>query len=331
MNEITCSIVKDLLPLYVEGLTNEENNILIKQHLSECEDCRKIFEEIKSELYVNSNRDKSCNDKKETATVDYLKRTNKKRKHWITFGIVMALALCLSLAVVNHLFAAHPVSAEQVMIENIVVEEGKLHIDGNLRDSSYGVSSLKLSVSDGTALIDMESRLLNPFAKNSFSADFNTFEEVYSIMLGDNVIWENGITIPFSISSIYAARHEFIGDMYMNTLSVNALKMPEDLGPYKSELQTSKEPYSWTIYLENDLSKRNSPDTLNALLQFYSEMLIATIDDLDTVRFVFDSDGTTNEFIFSEADADLHYGSSVKEAAKTASGLYSMMIHWSVQ
>lgn len=328
MAEITCGVIKDLLPLYAEGLTNEESNNLIKQHLSECEYCRQQYEEIENDFCINANCDKSSSDEREAATVDFLKKNNKSRKRWIIFGIVMALALCLSLSDVRHLFAAHPVSAEQVMIEDIIVEEGKIHIDGYLRDSSCSVSSLEFSESDSTVLIYMESRSFNPFAKNNFSADFNTSGEIHTIMLGDHVIWNNGITIPAPISNLFAAKHDFIDEMSKNGMCVSALEMPRDLGPYKNEFQIAEKPYSWTIYLENDMSERNDSILLNALLEFYSTMLIATIGDLDSIQFVYDADGMTHVFKYSEADADLHYGGSVKEAAKTASGLYNLMVHW---
>ena len=39
-----CKIVQDLLPNYIENLTNEETNKFIDEHLKECNECQKIFE-----------------------------------------------------------------------------------------------------------------------------------------------------------------------------------------------------------------------------------------------------------------------------------------------
>ena len=36
-----CKIVQDLLPNYIEKLTNEETNKFIEEHLKNCEDCKK--------------------------------------------------------------------------------------------------------------------------------------------------------------------------------------------------------------------------------------------------------------------------------------------------
>ena len=43
-----CKIVSDLLPLYLENLVCEETENFIKNHLSECEACKKEFEALKN-------------------------------------------------------------------------------------------------------------------------------------------------------------------------------------------------------------------------------------------------------------------------------------------
>mgnify|MGYP005781830921 CR=1 FL=1 len=38
-----CKIVQDLLPNYIEKLTNEETNAFIEEHLKNCVDCKKLL------------------------------------------------------------------------------------------------------------------------------------------------------------------------------------------------------------------------------------------------------------------------------------------------
>lgn len=45
-----CCIVKDLLPGYIDGLTSEETNMEIKEHLENCAACRTIYEQMSAEL-----------------------------------------------------------------------------------------------------------------------------------------------------------------------------------------------------------------------------------------------------------------------------------------
>ena len=39
-----CGIIKDLLPLYVDEVCNEESRQVVENHLTECEACRKYYE-----------------------------------------------------------------------------------------------------------------------------------------------------------------------------------------------------------------------------------------------------------------------------------------------
>jgi len=44
-----CKIVQDLLPNYIEKLTNEETNHFIEEHLKECTECQQIFENMQKQ------------------------------------------------------------------------------------------------------------------------------------------------------------------------------------------------------------------------------------------------------------------------------------------
>ncbi|MGG5460099.1 zf-HC2 domain-containing protein [Clostridium sp. B9] len=54
--EVSCSIIRDLLPTYIDGLGSEETNKYVKEHLDECKICRKEYERIIKE---NSNNNKN--------------------------------------------------------------------------------------------------------------------------------------------------------------------------------------------------------------------------------------------------------------------------------
>ena len=55
-----CGIIKDLLPLYIDDVCNEESRKAVEFHLSECENCRNYYESMKSpEGFIEKNMDKS--------------------------------------------------------------------------------------------------------------------------------------------------------------------------------------------------------------------------------------------------------------------------------
>lgn len=79
-----CKIVQDLLPNYIEKLTNEETNLFIKEHLKECNECQKILENMQKELNINSN-------KRDEREVKYIKKFSNKMK--VLKFIILALII----------------------------------------------------------------------------------------------------------------------------------------------------------------------------------------------------------------------------------------------
>ena len=41
MSKISCHIIQDILPLYVDGIVSEDTKEMVEEHLRECESCRK--------------------------------------------------------------------------------------------------------------------------------------------------------------------------------------------------------------------------------------------------------------------------------------------------
>ena len=41
-DKLSCNIVQDLLPMYVDGLLTPESQSEVKKHLEECETCREL-------------------------------------------------------------------------------------------------------------------------------------------------------------------------------------------------------------------------------------------------------------------------------------------------
>lgn len=68
-----CKIVQDLLPNYIENLTNEETNRFIEEHLKECPECQKVVENMQKEIKVSTT-------KRDDREVKYIKKYNKKLK-----------------------------------------------------------------------------------------------------------------------------------------------------------------------------------------------------------------------------------------------------------
>ena len=79
-----CKIVQDLLPNYIDKLTNEETNTFIEEHLKECDNCNKIL----ADMQKNIELDTSKNNKKE---VKYMKKY--KTRMFVLKSIILLIVL----------------------------------------------------------------------------------------------------------------------------------------------------------------------------------------------------------------------------------------------
>ena len=57
MDNISCGIVEDLLPLYIEEVCSEESKQQVAAHLQICPNCQKKYHQMKSELGQNHSTD----------------------------------------------------------------------------------------------------------------------------------------------------------------------------------------------------------------------------------------------------------------------------------
>lgn len=77
-----CKIVQDLLPNYIEKLTNEETNTYIKEHLKECSKCQEVLENMQKNIKISK-------EKIDGREVDYIKKYNKKMKLWKKISLII--------------------------------------------------------------------------------------------------------------------------------------------------------------------------------------------------------------------------------------------------
>lgn len=54
MDKIKCCIAQDLLPLYIDNVLSDGSSQLLRNHLEECESCRKEFEILEKDLVLPS-------------------------------------------------------------------------------------------------------------------------------------------------------------------------------------------------------------------------------------------------------------------------------------
>lgn len=95
MKEIKCSVIQDLLPLYVDEVVSDDTKSLVNEHLLMCEICKNEYEQMKGTLYVPI-------ENKATLFSQFKKRWNRK-KWLLIFGSVLTTTL-IGIALFSFIF-----------------------------------------------------------------------------------------------------------------------------------------------------------------------------------------------------------------------------------
>ena len=98
MSELKCNLVEDLMPLYIDDLVSDDTKQDIEEHLSKCEACRSMCEELKRDINpnirenINLNQEES--EKLKTDTLNSInKYLNKIKYIFIIFSISVAVGI----------------------------------------------------------------------------------------------------------------------------------------------------------------------------------------------------------------------------------------------
>lgn len=95
MKDIKCTVIQDLLPLYVDEVVSDDTKSLVNEHLLTCENCKNEFEQMKGTLYVPI-------ENKTTLFSQLKKRWNRKK--WLLISGSVLSTILLGLALFSFIF-----------------------------------------------------------------------------------------------------------------------------------------------------------------------------------------------------------------------------------
>lgn len=85
-----CNIVRDLIPLYVEGLTNEDSCVLVEQHIAQCSECKSYYEMIQQDYEKQMSQEPELDQRKLDNLVTKLAKYQQNIK---LFGVLVAMLM----------------------------------------------------------------------------------------------------------------------------------------------------------------------------------------------------------------------------------------------
>ena len=99
--KISCNIIEDLLPLYVDEAASEDSRQLVEEHLKGCPSCRKMLEEIKKDNQLGTDHRISPEENKK-AEIQSLKNIRKRILRKRILSVILAAVLVFAACETGH-------------------------------------------------------------------------------------------------------------------------------------------------------------------------------------------------------------------------------------
>ena len=277
-NDLTCGVVRDLLPSYVEGLTSPESNTAVERHLSECPDCAQLRTAL-----AGAPKQAAPEDAKE---VDYLKKVKRRGLRRVAAAVAVTVLL-FTAGVAAKLFVIGTPIQTQGMSWVISTD-----VPGQLDIRVYSIWSGTAcrqweteQEPEGIVRVTCRQVLPSPLSNSGdYRAVLNT-EGVNAVYLGDQLIWQGGIEISPQIDRIYQAQTLYVGNAPAVGQVLSAGRF-DWIGDYTIELQTSAQPYHLTL----NFSAPHTPGGIRlSETGLYQDMaaVLAIIGNLDEIECAF--------------------------------------------
>ncbi|MGN0747724.1 MAG: zf-HC2 domain-containing protein [Aristaeellaceae bacterium] len=94
MMKYNCEIVRDLMPLCVDGAASEPSRQMVVDHVLECRDCMQVYQEMRTEVPKEPPAARDAAPFRSTVR-RLRRRRNKRRTLLVLAGIILGLALVL--------------------------------------------------------------------------------------------------------------------------------------------------------------------------------------------------------------------------------------------
>ena len=300
-NDLTCEVVQDLLPSYVDHLTSDVTNTAIETHIRECADCRRILSDMQTPEPV------PVETATDASTIDFLKKSNKRNKRRILAAILIVTLLLGSIWGYRTYFYPAPLKNTALIDYAVTVKDNKtIQIKGSLTDQTLGVAGIDYSCNPDhpeTVTINIKTNRISAAGHNTFSDKKTETHAVKKVYVNDQIAWEDGTSILPKAAQIYATIHPYIGDMSANEKTLAALGISNVFSIANFKLQTTETPYGWTIYLDDAFTKKQQT-TVEKTMKNYAMVILACTKNLGSVTFSYILDGKTTDFTYTKEQGE---------------------------
>lgn len=247
-NDLSCAVVRDLLPSYAEGLTEEETSQAVAAHMNHCPDCTARYRAMTSpdgEVSTKNERE-----------VDYLKTVRKKNRKKIICSVLAALLVALVLVWAKIFLIGTPAEGNY---SNAIYNEEKNTLSLQMCNPNSGRTLIHITSDtvDGVMTITGQEVPVSFIHNDPDSIDMEIpLDGLRQVVVFGQPVWQDGVVIHPLANLLFEAKVPYVGNpsSFSGTDGVNGiLTRYHFLPPYSHThaLQTAQEPYGWKLVYED--------------------------------------------------------------------------------
>ena len=125
--KITCNIIEDLLPLYVDDMVSEDSRKLVEEHLKGCPDCRKMQEEMMRENRLTAVKKDDNSVQINKTEAEPLKKIRRRIRKKRILSVILAVVLVAAAGGAGHYWYYDKENYISWDEANISVKDGKVY------------------------------------------------------------------------------------------------------------------------------------------------------------------------------------------------------------
>lgn len=278
-NDLTCGVVRDLLPSYVENLLGEESRKAVERHLETCPACA-----AEKEAMTVPPEAEAAEAAKE---VDFLKRVKKSALKKVALAVVCtALVLAAALGLKVFLIGT-PLQPQSVAVTDIRQAGNVLYVSLMSVSSGDAFHGWKVEVEDGIASIYARDVLVSPLFHDGggmVGVSLDLIQEVWLGGISGRLIWKEGLVISTKTQNLIDAKTPYCGDASAMGRLIELLEIRQRLGPCTVSLHTSNEPYRLTLEFTEPIHFNSGQWKM---MRAYLYQLLALVENLDEVEYTY--------------------------------------------
>jgi hypothetical protein len=295
-NDLTCPLVRDLLPLYVEGLTSDETNAAVESHLNTCPDCARLRSDM-----ADPPAAEAAEQERE---VDYLKTVKRNGRRRVVAAVLCTILLISAGIALKVFVIGTPAQTQDLTVTACAQHDGVLTLAIATPYSATAYHSWTVDTADGVADISARSVLVSPLFRDGGGTVEVPLEGVTEVRLCGRTVWQEGAEISPEISALWEARTPYVGNASAVGKLLDTLFFYRGSpGAYTFSLQTRSEPFGLTL----DFSQKAVDGAaLNRQMHACAPLILALVDNLGTVSWSYptaDGSSFTTTVTLAEIDA----------------------------